>query len=82
MTVVALAKALDVSTDWLLTEREDFIHHGLRSQERVMVPVISYPSIIVRVRKDTFSEEAVENLGILVRYVLWLENERRYRKEA
>ena len=80
--LAALAEALDVSSDWLLTEHEEFAHHGLKSQERVMVPVISYPSLVVRVRKDTFSEETIENLGILVKYALWLEKERRDRQDA
>ena len=47
-----------------------------------MVPVISYPSLVVRVRKDTFSEETIGNLGILVKYTLWLEKERRDRQDA
>ena len=78
-TLAALAEALDVSTDWLLTEHERFTFHGPRSRERVMLPVISYPNLIVRIRRDTLSKEVVEALEILIKYALWLEKERRPR---
>ena len=77
MTLAALAKALGVSTDWLLTEHEDFIHHGFKGHENVMRVALSLPNLSLRVREDTLSDEAIKALGDYVEYILWREKRRR-----
>ena len=76
-----LAMLYDVSTDWLITEHENFMFHGIKSHEKVMNLVVSYPYLIVRVRKNTLSERAIEDLKNQVEFVLWREEKRRDRKD-
>lgn len=76
-TLAALAKVLDVSTDWLLTEHEDFMHPGLKSQENVMPLALSFPNLSLRIRKGALSDESIEFIEEVVVFFNQRESDRR-----
>ena len=82
MTLAALAKALEVSTDWLLTEHEDFVHHGLKSQEKTMRVVISQPNLYMRIREDTLSDEAIASIAEFIDFAQARDIKRRAADDA
>ena len=57
-----LAKLYDVSVDWLLTEHEDIIHHGLPDRKGGMKIVMSQPSLVIGVIEGALSEEAIAEM--------------------
>ncbi len=81
-TLGALADAYGVSTDWLINEHEDFIHHGLKSHEKVMKLVISLPSVTLRIRKDALSETAIEDITEFLLFTQQRDGKRRGVKGA
>ena len=81
-TLVALAKVYDVSTDWLLTEHERFIHHGFNSHEQAMRLAISLPNIVLRISEDALSDEAIKRITEFLEFMQQRERNRRTAKGA
>ena len=79
--LAAMAKFYDASVDWLLTEHEDIIHHGLSDRENSMKVVMSNPALALRVVEGTLSDEAISDLCDLVQFKCWRDRRRRSKKD-
>ena len=79
--LASVAKILDVSVDWILTEHEDIIHHGLSDREKSMKVVMSNPALALRVVEGTLSDKAISDLCDLVQFICWRDRRRRSKKD-
>ena len=69
--LASVAKILDVSVDWILTEHADIAHHGWSDREKSMKVVMSNPALALRVVEGTLSDEAISDLCKLVQLICW-----------
>ncbi len=78
--LAALAKFLNVSVDWLITEHEDIIHHNPMDHEAAMKTVMSYPSVVMRITEGTLSQEAIADINEYVQFVQERDRRRRNKR--
>lgn len=80
-TLWEIAKVPDVSTDWILGEHEDVIHHSSMEDADYSL-VISYPSVRVFVTEGTLSKEAIDDLNVCIDFIHFRDRRRQEKQNT